>query len=554
MMAANRMSVLQRLQGRGPGSRPAIFSQGIGGQLSRPAGERRSIALCQLDSEGDRMASSTSSFSQVPPTTSEDDELNQIEDDTAGLLQSPLQGQPRDTQSPWWKPPAWAWIMAMCTASVVISYADRTNVSTAIIPMAKEFDWSKEEQGFILSVFFVGYAITQVIGGSLSDKAGGKGVLAGGITIWSLCTFLTPEAARAGWPVLIANRIVLGLGEGVAFPAIHSIISNNVPFSFQSSAASIATSASYAGTVLAFFVSPLIIGAWDWPWVFYLFGGLALFWIPFWLPMAVSSQTPQSRKAFPKDANGDDTEGTMSWNGPDEDRGSGGIITEIRPLASPQGARASWISEARELLPLMATKPVLAICIAQYTQSWGMYTLINWLPRYFHDVFEIEVKDVGMYTLGPYIVQFLVGMVAGPMADRLLARGWHVVTVRRVFQSVGMLGPAVCLLLATQPSVASSVDFVTTVITLGLGLSAFSLAGVSVSHLDVAPKHAGAIFGIGNTAATVAGFVGVWAVGGILEQTHSWSLVFAVATAHYAVGVAFWNVWVRGEPLPQDRT
>lgn len=35
------------------------------------------------------------------------------------------------------------------------------------------------------------------------------------------------------------------------------------------------------------------------------------------------------------------------------------------------------------------------------------------------------------------------------------------------------------------------------VITVGLGLSALSLAGVSVNHLDIAPKHAGAIFGAG---------------------------------------------------------
>ncbi len=60
--------------------------------------------------------------------------------------------------------------------------------------------------------------------GSLADKYGGKGVLAVGVTAWSICTLFTPEAAALGVPALVGMRVAMGLGEGVAFPAIHSLI------------------------------------------------------------------------------------------------------------------------------------------------------------------------------------------------------------------------------------------------------------------------------------------------------------------------------------------
>ena len=46
--------------------------------------------------------------------------------------------------------------------------------------MAEEFKWSSTKQGLILSSFFAGYLTTQVVGGVLADKFGGKGVLGAG--------------------------------------------------------------------------------------------------------------------------------------------------------------------------------------------------------------------------------------------------------------------------------------------------------------------------------------------------------------------------------------
>ena len=50
-------------------------------------------------------------------------------------------------------------------------------------------------------------------------------MLAAGVGLWSFFTFATPSAAQGGTATLLAARVLLGVGEGVAFPSIHSLIS-----------------------------------------------------------------------------------------------------------------------------------------------------------------------------------------------------------------------------------------------------------------------------------------------------------------------------------------
>jgi ACS family sodium-dependent inorganic phosphate cotransporter len=109
-------------------------------------------------------------------------------------------------------------------------------------------------------------------------------------------------------------------------------------------------------------------------------------------------------------------------------------------------------------------------------------------------------------------------------------------------------------MLATRPEVASDAARGSAIITIGLGLSALTLGGVSANHLDVAPRHAGVVFAAGNTAATFAGFLSVPLTGILLDRTDSWALVFGLAAAHHALGALAWVAWSGGEVLEEDIT
>ena len=121
------------------------------------------------------------------------------------------------------------WLVSMSALAVFICYIDRVNISVAIIPMAETHGWSPQTQGLVLSSFFVGYLLLQIVGGRLSDRFGGKIVLGWGVLLWSLFTILTPLAASAGIAVLIITRILMGMGEAVTYPSIYSLFVRWLP-------------------------------------------------------------------------------------------------------------------------------------------------------------------------------------------------------------------------------------------------------------------------------------------------------------------------------------
>ena len=80
------------------------------------------------------------------------------------------------------------------------------------------------EQGVVLSAFFYGYILTQIPGGWLALRYGGKRVLGVGILITSLSSMLSPLAARSSIFFFVVTRILEGLGEGVTQPALYVLV------------------------------------------------------------------------------------------------------------------------------------------------------------------------------------------------------------------------------------------------------------------------------------------------------------------------------------------
>jgi len=86
--------------------------------------------------------------------------------------------------------------------------------SAVIFFQEMEFDWDERIQGLVLSSFFWGYVITQMPGGMLADKYGGKATLGLGMLFSSIGTIITPFVARSYGPeVLIILRLVIGLAQ-----------------------------------------------------------------------------------------------------------------------------------------------------------------------------------------------------------------------------------------------------------------------------------------------------------------------------------------------------
>ena len=79
--------------------------------------------------------------------------------------------------------------------------------------------------GWILSSFFYGYIFTQVPGGWLATKFGGKWVFGIGVVMTSVFTLFTPLAANHSVGLLIAVRVLEGFFEVsfIAYTTLYSL-------------------------------------------------------------------------------------------------------------------------------------------------------------------------------------------------------------------------------------------------------------------------------------------------------------------------------------------
>ena len=111
-----------------------------------------------------------------------------------------------------------------------------------------------ETTGIILGSFFYGYIASQILGGVLATRYGGKHVFGFGVLVTSILTIATPLAARQGVPFLVGLRVLEGIGEGVTFPAFHAVLGQWVPMHERSKFGTFAYSGAAFGTVVS---SPL---------------------------------------------------------------------------------------------------------------------------------------------------------------------------------------------------------------------------------------------------------------------------------------------------------
>ncbi|XP_048661663.1 sialin isoform X9 [Marmota marmota marmota] len=160
----------------------------------------------------------------------------------------------------------------------------------------KRYQWDAETQGWILGSFFYGYIITQIPGGYVASKIGGKLLLGFGILGTSVFTLFTPIAADLGVAALIVLRALEGLGEGVTFPAMHAMWSSWAPPLERSKLLSISYAGAQLGTVISLPLCGIICYYMNWTYVFYLFGIVGIFWFVLW--MWLVSDTPETHKTI----------------------------------------------------------------------------------------------------------------------------------------------------------------------------------------------------------------------------------------------------------------
>src|SRR5258708_6512593 len=162
-----------------------------------------------------------------------------------------------------------------------IAYIDRVNIAVAGPIMRKELGLTPTELGLIFSAFAYPYAAMQIVGGWVSDRFGPRLVLAVLSLLWATATILT----GLSWSVasLVVFRILVGVGEGGAFPTATRAFSSWLPVQERGFAQGITHSfARLGGAITPPLLLP-IVGRYGWRESFIVLGAARLAWTGGWV-------------------------------------------------------------------------------------------------------------------------------------------------------------------------------------------------------------------------------------------------------------------------------
>ncbi|GFS87265.1 hypothetical protein NPIL_331311 [Nephila pilipes] len=392
--------------------------------------------------------------------------------------------------------------------------------------MGQKYNWDTKTQGFILSSFYYGYVVTQMPGGILCDRVGAKFLFGGGILTTCILYLFIPLAASQGSTFIIAIRILQGLSEGLTFPAITYALSNWAPKSERSRISAIIGLGMPIGNILAMplsgFMSSIDMFG-GWPSTFYLFGSVGIVWFMFWSLFVY--ETPNDHPHISQE--------------------EFAFIQQHKSTSLQKKDNIPW----RDILTSL---PMWAVVVAHFGHNYAFLMFLTDLPTYFSTILHFDLELNGTLSALPYVVQATSALLASCIADRLRASNkLSVTTIRKMCNSIGLIGPALCLLciIASGCRPTQIVSLFCT----ALFFNGFAYSGYRITHIDMSPDFAGIIFGITNTISNMSGIISPMVVGFLTfkgETMENWSYVFYITTAVYIICALFYAVFASAEVQP----
>lgn len=380
----------------------------------------------------------------------------------------------------------------------LIFYVDRVNISTAAPVMQKDLGLTATELGIAFSAFAYPYAFFQIAGGWLGDRMGPRltlflcGVVVAAATAWT--------GMVGGLATLFASRLMLGIGEGPAFPTATRALSNWMRPDQRAFAQGITHAFSRFGNAATPPLIAAIILAFSWRMSFYILGLLSLAWAILWL---------------------------LYFR--DDPRRHPGITDQ-----DLEGLPPSSVAAVRRQVPWgPLLKRIMPVTLTDFCYGWILWLYLNWLPSFFLHEYKLDLKKSALFSAGVFFAGVVGDTVGGIVSDRILRRTGDVGRARISVIMVGFLG-SFCFMLP--------IVFIHDLLTVAICLSmAFFFAELIVAPIwampmDITPEYSGSASGFMNFGFGVAGIISPVVFGYAIDLTGRWDVPFIGSLAVLLVG------------------
>lgn len=387
---------------------------------------------------------------------------------------------------------------------MLIAYIDRSNLSVALATSDFKalFRLSDHDRGILNSAFFWSYALLQIPAGLLVDRFGVKRPYTIAFLFWSGVSAATALAGSVAQ--LLTLRVLLGVGESLVTPASIRWIRYNVGEKSRGAALGIYMAGTKFGPAVGAFLAALLVKHYGWRMMFALLGLGCLVWLVPWHFLVR-----------------------------DDDR----QLEAAQTVAAAPTSGSVWSSLA-----------LWGILLGTFCYNYYTYFSMTWLPAYFVERRGLSLDSMGLYTAFSFGGMAVVAIVAGWIADRIIARGADPVRVRKAFTIAGFAVASTEVFGALAKSTDVAIIFAVVSLA-GLGLATANYWALTQTLMPGAAI--GRIAGAQNCASNVSGIVAPLLTGWLKESTGSYAAPMQAIWLFLLIGIGSYAFLVRPKFAPR---
>lgn len=384
--------------------------------------------------------------------------------------------------------------------SMVINYMDKAIIGLASVQLIDELNLSPNQWGLVGSSFFWLFSITGMVGGFLADKYGTKRIMSFMAGSWSIIQFAI--VFTVSLPYLIVSRILLGAGEGPAYPVAMASGAKWLPKDKLGIGLTMINLGGNIGVAIATPIIVYIMATAGWRSGFITMAIVGVIWLILWHLFA--KESPH--------------------------------LDSIPKVDKKKSAPSFSFAEVRLFL---FNKNFILLVLVGFASHWTFAVVLTWLPNYFSSVRHMSEASTGWVWVAQAIAQISFAL----LSDKIYRKTGSV-RKSRVY-ILGAIAITCGILFYFAPLVSSNI-MVVIMFSLSLGLSGvFFVLSPSVIDSFVPPQHRAKGMGTLMAFVTLAGIIGPFVTGNIIQFSSTQAAGFTnsfqfLALLFIVFGTLFW--------------
>ena len=359
---------------------------------------------------------------------------------------------------------------------------------------------------FVFSAFAVAYGAFEIATAWWGERIGPRRVLTRIVAWWSCFTIFTAFAWN--YSSMLVIRFLFGAGEAGAWPNAALAFSRWTPVRERGRAQGFFFAAAHLSGGLTALLIAALLPHMSWRPIFALCGAVGFIWTAAWFRWF---------RDEPRDH-------------PGVNAAEAELIETGRRLSTHGHTGADvWRALAR-------SSTVWFLCLAYFSNSYGSYFVMTWLPTYLAEQRGFQTASLSFFSGLPLLLSVFGDLSGGAVTD-FMTRRFGLRTGRSGVAVAGYAVAAAAMfgsIVSTTPVMAASL------IAVSVAASMFTLSASWAACIDIGGEHTAVLSASMNTTGQIGSILSPVVTGWVVGHFSNWQTPLLIMGGLYLLSAIFW--------------